>query len=146
MPVWTQISSRWDPHACALIARLESVHLPGDARRTRVKRSRRYLFTTRRSKTSELPEFRVKDTPGFLRHIVLRNQEFRIRGFCYVQAYPFGRDYAIQTGESLYPISTNPLDPSGLYGSRKSQETSHSTRKWSKKNSCTPTRAALNRA
>ncbi|PKI64664.1 hypothetical protein CRG98_014953 [Punica granatum] len=39
------VSSR---HACARLnaTRLGSVHLPGDARRTHVRRSRHYLFTT----------------------------------------------------------------------------------------------------
>ncbi|PKI78579.1 hypothetical protein CRG98_000956 [Punica granatum] len=43
-------------HACARLnaMRLGSVHLPGDARRTHVKRSRYYLFTTRRSMAGEL--------------------------------------------------------------------------------------------
>ncbi|PKI46430.1 hypothetical protein CRG98_033182 [Punica granatum] len=39
--------------ACA--TRLGSVHLPGDGRRTRVRRSRHLLFTTRRSRAVELP-------------------------------------------------------------------------------------------
>ncbi|PKI40923.1 hypothetical protein CRG98_038688 [Punica granatum] len=38
--------------------RLGSVHLPGGARRTHVRRSRHYLFTTRRSRAGELPESR----------------------------------------------------------------------------------------
>ncbi|PKI67386.1 hypothetical protein CRG98_012223 [Punica granatum] len=39
----------------AYATRLESVHLPGDARRTRVRRSRHLLFTTRRSRAVESP-------------------------------------------------------------------------------------------
>ncbi|PKI61329.1 hypothetical protein CRG98_018284 [Punica granatum] len=39
----------------AYATRLGSVHLPGDVRRTRVRRSRHLLFTTRRSRVVELP-------------------------------------------------------------------------------------------
>ncbi|PKI39339.1 hypothetical protein CRG98_040274 [Punica granatum] len=44
-------------HACVRlnVKRLGSVHLPGDARRTHVRRSRHYLFTTRKSRAGELP-------------------------------------------------------------------------------------------
>ncbi|PKI75838.1 hypothetical protein CRG98_003753 [Punica granatum] len=38
--------------------RLGSVHLPGDARQTRMRRSRHLLFTTRRSRAVESPESR----------------------------------------------------------------------------------------
>ncbi|OWM71850.1 hypothetical protein CDL15_Pgr017733 [Punica granatum] len=53
-------------HACARLnaTRLGSVHLPGDARRTHVRRSRHYLFTTRRSRAGELPGLRVRGTPN----------------------------------------------------------------------------------
>ncbi|PKI44064.1 hypothetical protein CRG98_035551 [Punica granatum] len=47
--------------------RLGSVHLPGDAQRTHVRRSRHYLFTTRRSRADELPgsrEIKNKKTVG----------------------------------------------------------------------------------
>ncbi|PKI66600.1 hypothetical protein CRG98_013009 [Punica granatum] len=39
----------------AYATRLGSVHLPGDARRTRVRRSRHLLFTTRRSRAVKSP-------------------------------------------------------------------------------------------
>ncbi|PKI68442.1 hypothetical protein CRG98_011167 [Punica granatum] len=42
--------------------RLGSVHLPGDARRTHVRRSRHLLFTTRRSRAVELPRVAL-DSP-----------------------------------------------------------------------------------
>ncbi|PKI49535.1 hypothetical protein CRG98_030072 [Punica granatum] len=42
----------------AYATRLRSIHLPGDARRTHVKRSRHSLFTTRRSRPVESPESR----------------------------------------------------------------------------------------
>ncbi|PKI64289.1 hypothetical protein CRG98_015329 [Punica granatum] len=42
----------------AYATRLGSVHLPGDARRTSVRRSRHLLFTTRRSRAVESPESR----------------------------------------------------------------------------------------
>ncbi|PKI76944.1 hypothetical protein CRG98_002654 [Punica granatum] len=42
----------------AYATRLGSVHLPGDARRTRVRRSRHLLFTTRRSRAVESPRSR----------------------------------------------------------------------------------------
>ncbi|PKI78486.1 hypothetical protein CRG98_001126 [Punica granatum] len=47
--------------------RLRSVHLSGDARRTHVRRSRHYLFTTRRSRAGKwehetpLGRWRVKN-------------------------------------------------------------------------------------
>ncbi|PKI73698.1 hypothetical protein CRG98_005939 [Punica granatum] len=40
-----------------------------------------------RVKAGELLESRGKHTPSMLRHMVLRNPKFRIRGFCYVWAY-----------------------------------------------------------
>ncbi|PKI64869.1 hypothetical protein CRG98_014736 [Punica granatum] len=42
----------------AYLMRPESVHLPGDARRTRMRRSRHLLFTTRRSRAVESPRSR----------------------------------------------------------------------------------------
>ncbi|PKI26106.1 hypothetical protein CRG98_049205, partial [Punica granatum] len=44
-------------HACARLnaTQLGSVHLPGNARRTHVRRSRHYLFTIRRSRAGESP-------------------------------------------------------------------------------------------
>ncbi|PKI74110.1 hypothetical protein CRG98_005489 [Punica granatum] len=42
----------------AYVTRLGSVYLPGDARRTHVRRSRHLLFTTRRSRAVESPESR----------------------------------------------------------------------------------------
>ncbi|PKI50529.1 hypothetical protein CRG98_029083 [Punica granatum] len=42
-------------HARVYVTRLGSVHLPGDARRTRMRRSRHLLFTTRRSRAVESP-------------------------------------------------------------------------------------------
>ncbi|PKI64987.1 hypothetical protein CRG98_014611 [Punica granatum] len=39
----------------AYATRLRSIHLPGDARRTHVRRSRHSLFTTRRSRAVESP-------------------------------------------------------------------------------------------
>ncbi|PKI48220.1 hypothetical protein CRG98_031375 [Punica granatum] len=42
----------------AYAMRLGSVHLPGDARRTHVRRSRHLLFTTRRSRAIESPRSR----------------------------------------------------------------------------------------
>ncbi|PKI59076.1 hypothetical protein CRG98_020531 [Punica granatum] len=44
----------------AYATRLGSVHLPGDARRTHVRRSRHLLFTTRRSRAVESPKSRVR--------------------------------------------------------------------------------------
>ncbi|PKI75086.1 hypothetical protein CRG98_004560 [Punica granatum] len=43
-------------HACARLnaTRLRSVHLPGDTRRTHVRKSRHYMFTTRRSRADNL--------------------------------------------------------------------------------------------
>ncbi|OWM72182.1 hypothetical protein CDL15_Pgr018065 [Punica granatum] len=44
-------------HTCARLNAtwLGSVHLPGDARRTHLRRSRHYPFTTRRSRAGKLP-------------------------------------------------------------------------------------------
>ncbi|PKI57235.1 hypothetical protein CRG98_022380 [Punica granatum] len=53
-----EIQSRRCTHARAYAMRLESVHLPEDARRRHRKRSRHYLFTTRRSRADELLESR----------------------------------------------------------------------------------------
>ncbi|PKI65465.1 hypothetical protein CRG98_014123 [Punica granatum] len=52
--VRTRISSRRGTHAYATL--LGSVYHPEDARRMRVRRSRHYLFTIRRSRAGELPE------------------------------------------------------------------------------------------
>ncbi|PKI59533.1 hypothetical protein CRG98_020061 [Punica granatum] len=54
--VRTRILSRRGTHARAYATRLESVHLSEDARRTHVRRSRHYQFTTRRSRAGRDPD------------------------------------------------------------------------------------------
>ncbi|OWM86190.1 hypothetical protein CDL15_Pgr011014 [Punica granatum] len=80
------VSSRY-AYARLNATRLGSVHLPGDARRMHVRRSRHYLFTTQRSRAVSCPGLGVWDTSSMLRQWFVRNRKFRIRGFYYVWAY-----------------------------------------------------------
>ncbi|PKI41328.1 hypothetical protein CRG98_038281 [Punica granatum] len=67
--------------------RLRSVHLPGDARRTHVRKSRHLPFYDPKVEGRQ-----VTRVLGYGVHLIakaygLQNLRFRIRGFCYVRAY-----------------------------------------------------------
>ncbi|PKI40630.1 hypothetical protein CRG98_038979 [Punica granatum] len=85
--VRTRISSCRGTCARAYATWLGSVHLPGDARRMHVRRSRHLLFYNPKVEGRQ-----VTRAEGYGVHLIakpygLRNPRFRIRGFCYMRAY-----------------------------------------------------------
>ncbi|PKI77754.1 hypothetical protein CRG98_001878 [Punica granatum] len=70
--MWTFVGARMRAFAsCGLGVST----FPGDAGWTSVRRSRRYLFTTRRSRASELPGSRSSDTPSFAKALICAEPE-----------------------------------------------------------------------
>ncbi|PKI43311.1 hypothetical protein CRG98_036291 [Punica granatum] len=118
-----RISSRRDPHACLLIARMGVSTFLGDRRRTRVRMSRYYLFATRM--------YRVCELPGS------RGNGFQLVAKAYGLAKPRVSDSGAHESRKSGPNDST--SPRRINGPQDSRETDRAPRRLSNVVSCIPT-------